>query len=58
MQKTEKLLKPWHMGAHLRILSKSFPVNINMTGMVFKNLCVHVRWMKVALALEHVLKMS
>ena len=28
----EKLMKPWQMGTHLRELSKSFPMNTNMTG--------------------------
>ena len=27
------LLKPWHMGTHLRVLSKSYPMNTNMTGL-------------------------
>ena len=30
-KKAEKLLKPWHMGTHLRVLSESFPMNTNMT---------------------------
>ena len=25
----EKWLKPWHMGTHLRVLSKSYPMNYN-----------------------------
>ena len=24
-------MKPWYMGAHLKVLSKSFPTNTNMT---------------------------
>ena len=28
----QKCLKPWHMGTPLRVLSKSFPMNTNMTG--------------------------
>ena len=28
----EKWLKPWHMGTHLRVLSESYPMNINMIG--------------------------
>ena len=32
MQETEKLLKSWHMGTHLTVLSESFPLNTNMTG--------------------------
>ena len=32
-RKPEKLLKPWKMGTHLRVLlDKSFPMNTNMTG--------------------------
>ena len=31
MQKTEKWLKPWHMGTHLRVLIESYPMNTNMT---------------------------
>ena len=29
----EKWLKLWHMGTHLRVLSKSYPMNTNMTGL-------------------------
>ena len=32
IKKTEKLLKPWHMGTHLRVLSQSYLMNNNMTG--------------------------
>ena len=51
---TEKWLKPWHMGTHLRGLSESYPMNSNMTGYrcFSKNLCVLVLWMKVASALN------
>ena len=31
-KKSEKWLKPWHMGTHMRVLSESFPMIINMTG--------------------------
>ena len=31
-KKAEILLKPWHMGSHLRVLSNSFLMNTNMTG--------------------------
>ena len=31
-QKIKKLLKPCHMGTHLRVLGKSYPMNTNMTG--------------------------
>ena len=27
-----KLLKPWYMGTHLRVLSESYLMNTNMTG--------------------------
>ena len=30
-KKPEKWLKPWQMGAHLRVLSESYPMNTNMT---------------------------
>ena len=30
-EKTEKLMKPWHMGTHPRELGESFPKNTNMT---------------------------
>ena len=26
-------MKPWHMGTHLRVLSKSYPMNTNMIGL-------------------------
>ena len=32
----EKWLKTWHMGTHLRVLSKSYPMNTNMTGFRWK----------------------
>ena len=32
MQKPERLLKPWHVDTHLKVLSESFPMNTNMTG--------------------------
>ena len=31
-KKTENWLKPWHMVPHLRVLSKSYPLNTNVTG--------------------------
>ena len=36
MQKTEKYLKPWHIGTHLslRVLCESYLMNANMTGLV------------------------
>ena len=53
-KKTEKWLKPWHMGTHLRVLCESYPMNANMTGFRWfsKNLCILVLWTEVALALE------
>ena len=43
-KKTEKWLKPWHMGTHLRVISKSYSMNTNMTGFrgfskVFTSFC-------------------
>ena len=32
-KKLKKWLKPWHMGTQLTILSVSFPMNTNMTGL-------------------------
>ena len=32
-EKPGKLLKPWQMGTHLRVLGESFPMNTNMTGL-------------------------
>ena len=36
----EKLLKPWQMGTHMRVLGESFLMNTKMTGFqcFFKNL--------------------
>ena len=31
-ENTKKLLRPWHMGTYLRVLSESFPMNTNMAG--------------------------
>ena len=56
LQKPEKLLKPWHMGTHPRVLSKGFSMNTNMRGfVVFKNLCVLIFWTKVTSALENLI---
>ena len=33
MQKPEKYMKPWQMGTHLRVLSKSYQMNTNMIGL-------------------------
>ena len=30
--KKKKRLTPWHLGAHLRVLSKSYPRSTNITG--------------------------
>ena len=37
-EKAEKWPKPWHMGTHLRVLSESYQINTNMTGisMIFR----------------------
>ena len=41
------------MGTHLRVLSESYPMNINMPGLrLYLNLCVLVLWMQVTLAME------
>ena len=31
-KKAEKWQKPWHMGTHMRVLSQSYLMNINMAG--------------------------
>ena len=31
-KKTEKCVKPWHMGTHLKVLSQGYPMTTNMTG--------------------------
>ena len=38
-KKHEKLLKPWQMGTHLRVLGESFQMNTKTTGFqcFFKN---------------------
>ena len=51
----KRLLKPLHIGAHLRVLNKSYPINTNMTELswfqkIFASLIVP--WTKVALALK------
>ena len=43
-KKRKKGLQPWHMGAHLRVLSQGYPMNTNMTGSgwfskIFASLC-------------------
>ena len=52
--KAEKRLKPWHMGTHLRVLSRSSPMNINMTGFrwLSKIFCILVVWTQYKCALE------
>ena len=40
----EKGLKPWHVGTHLKVLTESHPMNINMTGFrwcskIYTSLC-------------------
>ena len=32
LKNPEKLLKPWHMGVHPKVLSESFLMNTNMPG--------------------------
>ena len=55
---TEKLLKPCHIGTHRRVLSKSYPMNTNITGLrcFFRNLLPLVLWMKVATAQKGFIK--
>ena len=31
-KKPKRLLKPWHMSTHLRVLSKIYTMNANLTG--------------------------
>ena len=39
----KKLLKPWHMGTYLRVLSESYPMNTNMTEFRrFSNTVEHI----------------
>ena len=48
-------MRPLQMDTHLRVLSKSYPMNTNMTGFrrFFENLCVIiVLWMNVVSAME------
>ena len=33
-KETEKSLKSWHVGTHVRVLSESFPMNTSMAGLV------------------------
>ena len=40
------------MGTPLRGCSESYPMNTNMTGMVFENLSNLVHWKKVGLVLK------
>ena len=45
------------MGAHLRVLSRNFPMNTNMTGFRWiSDLCVCVLCKKLALAMEGLTK--
>ena len=44
VEKADKQMKPWHMGAPLRVLSESSSMNTNMTGCgwvsnIFSSLC-------------------
>ena len=42
------------MVIHRRVLGENYLMNTHMTGLIWfsKNICVLVRWMKVALAFE------
>ena len=48
-KKPGKLLKPWHMGTHLRVLSESYLMNNNMARFlkVFASLCF--RWSSLSM---------
>ena len=46
MKKPEILLKSWHMGTHLRVLSESYEMNTNMTGLRWFSKIL-VLWKKV-----------
>ena len=49
----EKDIETLAHGTHLRVLSESFPMNINMTGFRwFSKKIVFVLWMKVVSAME------
>ena len=49
-KRTEKCLKPWQMGTHLRVLSESYLMNANMAGFRwFSKSFVLVLWTKVAM---------
>ena len=50
-KKPKKLLKPWQMGTHMRVLSESYPMNTNMTGFRWFSKIL-VIWTKVASASE------
>ena len=54
MQKPEKMNETLAHGTHLRVLSESYLMNINMTGFrwFLKNLCILAHWTKVTSGLE------
>ena len=54
MQKNVKLLKPWQMGTHLRVLGESFQMNTKTTGFrcFFQESCILLLLTKVVSALE------
>ena len=53
-KKNEKLLKPWQMSTHLRVLGESFQMNTKTTGFqwFFQKSCILVLWTKIVSALE------
>ena len=61
-KKNFKMTEIVHMGTHLRGISKSYPMDTNMTGwvllMLYKNLCILVLWTTVASALEGISESS
>ena len=52
--KNEKSMKPWHMGTHLIVLIKSFPMHANMGGFIkrFQNFLCSCAFDKSCLCME------
>ena len=49
-----KLLKPWHMGTHLRVLPKGFPTNTNMIRFRFLTIIISCALDKSSLSIGRV----
>ena len=48
-EKGEIRMEPWHIGTHLRVISKSFSMDTAMTGLIkvaAKDVCGTVPWTK------------